>query len=390
MGCERGWWPPRLIAAIAGVALVLACGGGGPASGSSKDPLADVKAESLVPSGGVLGKGPNGEQPVPSTELQMTSENAAKAQAGHFKVGIVMQTMNIDWSTLQVRGMTDTLKKYGVEIVGVTDANFKVDKQVADIQNMIQRHPDAIISIPVDDTATAAAYKQISEAGIKLVLILQVPRGLTSPQNYATTIASEDQNNGATAANEVAHYVPKNGTMGIIGYGVDFFTTNQRELGVKQWIKANRPDIKIKQANFLDPNQAGSVAANFLTANPDVKGLWVAWDAPAMEVVAAERQAGKSIPISTMDLGNQDGIELAKGGLIKGIAAQRPYDEGTAEAVATIKTLVGDQVPPWVVVPGVPVIRNNVLKAYDQVWHTSPPAALTDACKSSSGCGGQA
>jgi hypothetical protein len=38
----------------------------------------------------------------------------------------------------------------------------------------------------------------------------------------------------------------------------------------------------------------------------------------------------------------------------------------------------------------VPVIRNNVLKAYDQVWHTSPPAALTDACKSSSGCGGQA
>jgi ribose transport system substrate-binding protein len=351
--------------------------------------LSDVKAESLAPSGGVLGHGPNGEQPVPSTSLQVTSENAAKVNAGHFKVGIVMQTMNIDWSTLQVRGMTDTLKKYGVEIVGVTDANFKVDKQVADIQNMIQRHPDAIISIPVDDTATAAAYKQISEAGIKLVLILQVPRGLTSPQNYATTIASEDQNNGATAANEVARYIPKNGTMGIIGYGVDFFTTNQREIGLKQWIKDNRPDIKLKQANFLDPNQAGSVAANFLTANPDVKGLWVAWDAPAMEVVAAERQAGKNIPISTMDLGNQDGIELAKGGLIKGIAAQRPYDEGTAEAIATIKTLVGDQVPPWVVVPGVPVIRNNVLRAYDMVWHQSPPGALTDACKSSSGCGGQ-
>lgn len=154
---------------------------------------------------------------MPSTELQVTSDDAAKAQAGHFKVGIVMQTMNIDWSTLQVRGMTDTLKKYGVEIVGVTDANFKVDKQVADIQNMIQRHPDAIISIPVDDTATAEAYKQISEAGIKLVLILQVPRGLTSPQNYATTIASEDVNNGATAADEIARYIRKNGTMGIIG-----------------------------------------------------------------------------------------------------------------------------------------------------------------------------
>ena len=72
-----------------------------------------------------------------------------------------MQTVNLDWSQLQVQGITDTLKKYGVTVTGVASAEYQVDKQIADIENTIQQHPDGIISIPVDFTATAPTYKKV-------------------------------------------------------------------------------------------------------------------------------------------------------------------------------------------------------------------------------------
>src|SRR5260370_29415407 len=152
-------------------------------------------------------------------------------------------------------------------------------------------------------------------------------------------------------------------------------------------MKANRPDIKLKEADFLDPTQAGQVASNFLTANPDVSGLWVAWDAPTMQVVAAERATGTKVPIVTMDLGTQVAGDLASGGVVVGDAAQRPYDEGVAEAEAAIKVLLHEKVPAWTVVRGAPVTRSNVMEAYRQVWHTAPPAAVTSACQSTPGCG---
>jgi ribose transport system substrate-binding protein len=114
----------------------------------------------------IIGQGPNGEKAASVDEVQLTSDEAAKVKAGKFKVGITMQTVNLDWSQLQVQGVTDTLKKYDVEVIGVTSAEYQVDKQIANIEDTIQRHPDGIISIPVDGTATAATYKKVSAAGI--------------------------------------------------------------------------------------------------------------------------------------------------------------------------------------------------------------------------------
>jgi ribose transport system substrate-binding protein len=129
----------------------------------------------------IVGQGPNGEKAASVDTVKLSDADAAKVKAGKFKVGISMQTMNLDWSQLQVQGITDTLKKYGVDVIGTASAEYQVDKQIADIENTIQRHPDGIISIPVDGTATAATYKKVSQAGIKLVFMDNVPAGLKHP-----------------------------------------------------------------------------------------------------------------------------------------------------------------------------------------------------------------
>src|SRR3954468_11889032 len=69
----------------------------------------------------IIGQGPHGEQAASPDVLTLTDADAAKVKAGNFKVGISMQTVNLDWSQLQVAGITDTLKKYGVTVTGVAD-----------------------------------------------------------------------------------------------------------------------------------------------------------------------------------------------------------------------------------------------------------------------------
>jgi ribose transport system substrate-binding protein len=339
-----------------------------------------VDLKSLGPTS-IIGQGPNGEKAASVDTLKLTDEEAAKVKAGHFKVGISMQTVNLDWSQLQVQGITDTLNKYGVEVIGVVSAEYQVDKQIADIENTIQRHPDGIISIPVDGTATAATYKKVSEAGIKLVFMDNTPPGLKHPEQFSSMVSADSQGNGQIAAQILASCVAKDGTIGIVNFGVDYFSTNERTKGVRDWMAKNRPDIKIKQTDFTDPSKVSQIAGDFLTANPDVQGLFAVWDQPALDSLSSMRAQGIDIPVSTVDLGLESSIEIAKGGPLKATGSQRPYDQGAAEAMAMMNALIGKTPPAWVGVQSLPVVQSNVLESYKTVFKKDPPAELADACK---------
>jgi ribose transport system substrate-binding protein len=330
----------------------------------------------------IVGQGPHGEKAASPDDLKLTDAEAAKIKAGHFKVGISMQTVNLDWSQLQVQGITDTLNKYGVTVTGVASAEYQVDKQIADIENTIQQHPDGIISIPVDFTATAPTYKKVSQAGIKLVFMDSIPTGLKHPEEYAAMISADSQGNGQIAAQILASCTSQGGTIGLVNFGVDYFSTNERTKGVSEWMKKNRPDIHLKQVDFTDPSKVSQIAGDFLTANPDVKGVFAVWDQPALDTLTSMRAQGVNIPVTTVDLGLQSAIEIAKGGPLKATGSQRPYDQGVAEAMAMMNALVGKSTPAWVGVQSLPVVQSNVLESYKTVFKKDPPPELADACKS--------
>ncbi|AXF02276.1 substrate-binding domain-containing protein [Paraburkholderia hospita] len=364
----------RLASVVAATALSICC------SQAFAQACTSLPAKSIGPAG-IVGQGPNGEKAASADAVKLTDAEAAKVKAGKFKVGISMQTMNLDWSQLQVAGITDTLKKYGVEVIGTASAEYQVDKQIADIENTIQRHPDGIISIPVDGTATAATYKKVSQAGIKLVFMDNVPTGLKHPEQYAAMVSADSEGNGQIAAKVLASCVPKGGTVGLVNFGVDYFSTTERTKAVNEWLKKNRPDIKVKQVAFTDPSKVGQIAGDFLTANPDVKGVFAVWDQPALDTLTSMRAQGINTPVTTVDLGLESAIEIAKGGPLKATGSQRPYDQGVAEAMAMMKALIGQTPPAWIGVQSLPVVQSNVLESYKTVFKKDPPPQLADACK---------
>ena len=78
----------------------------------AQTPASCVKGVDLATLGptSIVGQGPHGEKAASVDVLKLSDADAEKVKAGHFKVGVSMQTVNLDWSQLQVQGITDTLK----------------------------------------------------------------------------------------------------------------------------------------------------------------------------------------------------------------------------------------------------------------------------------------
>lgn len=147
-----------------------------------------------------LSKGPNGETPSPASSLTLTAEETAKIKEQKPKAAIVMHYAGNDWSQAQVAGLKEQFGKMGIDIIAVTDAGFKPEKQVADIETVLAQKPNIIVSIPTDPVATAEAYRKAAEQGVKLVFMDNVPKGLTAGKEYVSVVSADNYGNGVAAA----------------------------------------------------------------------------------------------------------------------------------------------------------------------------------------------
>jgi ribose transport system substrate-binding protein len=352
---------------------------GGGAAAAADAALAKIQEQ-------VLSKGPNGEDPSPASSADITQADIDAVKAMHAKAAIVMHYGGNDWSVAQIDGLKAEFAKVGIEVVATTDANFKPDKQVSDIQTVLAKKPNVIVSIPTDPVATASAYKAAAAAGVKLVFMDNVPKGFTAGKDYASVVSADNYGNGVTSAHLMAKALNGKGKIGLIFHEADFFVTKQRYEGFKKTIADNYKDIQVvEEKGIAGPDFAGDAqaAANaMLSKHADLDGIWAVWDVPAEGVMAAARASGRNdLKIATEDLGKNVAIALAKGELIVGLGAQRPYDQGVTEVHLAVKALLGQKTPAYVALPSLPVQHSNVLDAWKQVYHQDAPADLKNSFK---------
>lgn len=327
----------------------------------------------------IAGLGPHGERAAPPERLELSEVDAAVARDRQFTVAAVFHTTTSDWSTQALAGIVTTLGRYSAAVVEVVDCQFGIEKQIRALERMVGERPDAIISIPIGNTAVADAHRAVSQAGIKLIIMDNAPTGLLPGTDYVSVVSADNFGLGQVGAELLAPSIPTGGTAAILAYGVDFFASNEREIAFRRWMATKRPDVAIKHAKFAEVDQVAPVVDEFIASNPGIDGMFAVWDVPAMQAIASLKARGRAIPITTIDLGNEAATELAAGGMITGIGAQRPFDLGVVVATATIASLVGHQPPPWVALPALAVTRKNVVEAYQVVWHAPAPSALIKA-----------
>ena len=325
------------------------------------------------------GLGPHGERAMPADLVTLTREDTAIVRAGRHEVAVVLHTTTSDWSRQQLAGIATALGSNGAAIVEVVDCGYDSDRQNRELRRLAETGVHAVISIPIGNAVVAQAHRAVAHAGKALILLDNAPTGLLPGTDYAGVVSCDNFALGAIAAELLSPYLPEEGVAGILTYGVDFFATQQREIAFRKWISQNRPDVTLVRAKFHTIEETGPAFDRLLAENEDLDGLFVAWDVPAIKTVKAVRARGRLLPIATVDLGQAVAQDLAAGGLIRGVATQRPYEQGVAAGNAALLALTGRQLPPWIALPGFAVTKANVIEAFQVVWHMPAPPALIDS-----------
>lgn len=328
-----------------------------------------------------LSSGPQGESPVSASEINLSDDEIAKIKSMNATAVIPMHIMSGDWSQAQINGLKYQFEIMGVEVLAVTDAGFKAEKQVSDIETLLAKNPDILVSIPTDPTATAPAYRKAAEQGVILVFMDNVPYGFEAGKDYISAVSADNMGNGVASAHLMAKALNQKGEIGIVFHAADFFVTAQRYEGFKKTINENYPDIKIVAEQGIGgpdfPGDAEKAASAMIVSNPNLDGIWAVWDQPAEGVMEAARANGKDdLIITTIDLGENVAISIAKGGPVYGLGAQRPFDQGVTEAKLAGYGLLGKEAPPYVALPALPVEKDNILDAWNAVYYQDAPESI--------------
>lgn len=332
----------------------------------------------------VLSTGPSGEAPTAASEVVLTDEELAAVAEMGATAAIILHYGGNDWSQAQVAGLRATFDELGIEVISETDADFSAETQVADIENSLVLDPSIIVSIPTDPVATSTAFQEAADQGVSIVFMDNVPAGFVAGENFVSVVSADNYGNGVAAAHLMAQALEGAGNIGIIFHDADFFVTRQRYDAFKATIEENYPDIVIaEEQGIIGPDFAGeaeTAASAFLTRNPDLDGIWAVWDVPAEGVMAAARAAdNEDLVITTIDLGLNVALAIAEGDLVYGLGAQRPFDQGVNEAKLAAYGLLGKEAPGYVALNALPVTQDNILEAWEIVYHAPPPEELVAA-----------
>ncbi len=200
---------------------------------------------------------------------------------------------------------------YKVEFVGPKDEKA-VTEQLDQLKTALASKPAAIGFAALDSGAAEPVLKEIQEAKIPVIAF---DSGVDS-EIPLTTVQTDNLAAAAEAAKHLAELVGNKGKVALICHDNTSQTGKQRCDGFKNWMKENAADIEVLPEQIAgEVGLAADTAKNFLTANPDVVGIYGTNEAAAIGALQGVTEAGKAdkVKIVGFDSGKQQ-IEAIKNG----------------------------------------------------------------------------
>lgn len=209
--------------------------------------------------------------------------------------------------------------------------------QIYTIENLISRNVDGIIISATDGKALIGAVNHAIESGIPVVAFdSDIPES-----NRLAYFGTNNIDTGYAAGKALAELIGGKGKVAVIMGVLGATNEMDRLTGFKKAMK-EYPEIEI--VNVIDTqgdrSKAAEAAANVLTSNPDIAGLFgnTGIAAPGMAQGVVEAGFAGKVKLVGMD-DVPDNIRFAKEGVMHAIVAQSPYNMGYYAAKTLIKYL---------------------------------------------------
>jgi ribose transport system substrate-binding protein len=362
----------RKFAVLAAVGLVAAaCGGDGEEAEESP---------AVVDTGALVTQGPGGEEPTPSSEVQLTDDEVAQVRDGGYTAALLWHT-SAAFTEAVSAGARDAFEELGIEVVAETNAEFDAAQQAADVETVLALDPDIIITLVIDPVSGAEAFRPAVDAGVQLVFLSNVPEGYVQGEDYVGIVTDDLAGMGKAAAELLGDAMGGEGQVAWMFHDATYYVTNQRDNAFKAWITQQYPDVDIvAEEGVADPAKAEEVASAMLTRNPEITGIYTPWATPAEGVLAALRAAGRDdVDVVTLDLDPSIALDMIQDGNIVGIAADLAYELGRTMAVEGAYGLLGKEAPAFTIVPAIKVTTDNLAEAWRESLAQDPPPEVLQA-----------
>ena len=251
------------------------------------------------------------------------------------------------------KGAQAAADELGVELIFQGAPEFNPTLQVPVLQAVIARAAGcAFLIAPTDKQQLIAPMQQAHDAGIKVITVdTFIDDGMyqdgNGPGDFPLSyVASDNVLGGQMAAEALAKAIGGEGKVYVSNVKPGISTTDQREEGFKEGMKAF-PGVEVLETQFNDDdaNKAAAQVQAVFARNPDLAGVFGANLFSAIGAADGVKALGKSGEIRVVAFDTPTRIvDDIKSGLIDMAIAQHPYDIGYEGVKAAVAVLNGESV----------------------------------------------
>ena len=260
-------------------------------------------------------------------------------------IAVIHKGSHLEFWDLMAEGVDEAAleSKYKVSWIG-SEYVDNTPSQIKLVKKAVKEGARAIVLVPTDARALSPVVKEISEKGIKVVV---VDSGIAG-HHHKSFVGSDNFAGGAMAAQRLAENLGGVGDVAVIRIAKGSASTDKRGAGFVQKITRSFPGIDIV-ADIHTGGLAGSTyraVSILLKKHPNLKGLFAVNESSTEGTLKALRGAGKAGVISLVGYDSNSFLEKAvRLGEIDSLIIQNPKEMGYLGVKFACDLLVGLPVP---------------------------------------------
>lgn len=195
----------------------------------------------------------------------------APGSGGGGKVGTTVPLLTSPFWQAYNNYLPQMAKQYGVDSLPAVNANSDPTTLITDINNLLTQGVKGLVVTPLDSAAIVAGLKQAENKGVPVVAVDVAPES----GKVAMVVRADNKAYGTKACDAIGEKVKQGKVVQIEG---DLASVNGRERtqAFNDCMKAKYPGVQVLAVPAAwDAAKASSGLEGLLTANPDIKGVYM-------------------------------------------------------------------------------------------------------------------
>ena len=227
----------------------------------------------------------------------------------------------------ETQSIRDEAEARGIDLI-VTNAESDLNKEISDIQSMVDQGVDALIISPLNSEGLDPALDYAKDNGVPIMTIDRLLTTKTACEDYIGWVGSDFVEQGRRAADAMVRETGGEGKLAILLGAPGVNVTTDRNDGFLERLEELGTNIEIvaQQAANYERAMGQTVTEQLIANDPDITAIYAHNDEMALGAVAALQAASYSpgdVKIITID-GTQGAVQGIIDGWVSGVIESNP------------------------------------------------------------------